>query len=102
MSEENVETMRRMLGGFQTRDRTAEGGFRDSHLALIAESLHPEVEFDCTRVPVDDIRGMYHGLLGVAEFWQRWLEAWDTVEIEDDPELIDAGENVFLWVEHQK
>jgi ketosteroid isomerase-like protein len=102
MPEENVEIVRQFLGGFQNRDRTADGGFSDRDLALIAESLHPEIEFDTTRVPVDDLRGMYHGVLGVAEFWQRWLEAWDTVEIEDDPELIDAGEHIFLWVEQQK
>jgi ketosteroid isomerase-like protein len=43
---------------------------------------------------------MYHGLHGVAEFWRRWLEAWSTVEF-DEPELIDAGDHVVYWVEHQ-
>jgi ketosteroid isomerase-like protein len=103
MSEENVEIVRAMLEMFRNRDHGTDTIFgKNRDLAVAAEVLHPEVEWDATRVPVDDIRGMYHGHQGVLEFWQNWLEAWDTVEVEDDPELIDAGDHVFLWVEHQR
>jgi ketosteroid isomerase-like protein len=102
MSEENVEIARRLLNVFRGRDRTADGGFTDSDFAAAAELLHPEIEWDATRVPVEDIRGIYHGLLGVAKFWEGWLEAWDTVEIDDEPELIGAGDHVFLWIENQE
>jgi ketosteroid isomerase-like protein len=101
MSQENVEIVQLMIEGFRNRDRTAEGGFGGRDLALLAEALHPEIEWDATRTPMDGLRGMYHGLDGVAEFWRSWLEAWDTVEF-DDPELIDAGDYVFIWIENQK
>jgi ketosteroid isomerase-like protein len=102
MSQENVETVRALTELFRKRDRSAGTVFGENDLAVAAEVLDPEIEWDATRVPVDDIRGMYHGYGGVLEFWQTWLEAWDTVEIEDDPELIDAGDDVFLWIEHQR
>jgi ketosteroid isomerase-like protein len=102
VAEENVAVVRRLLETFRRRDRTAEAGFGDRDMAAAAEALDPEIEWDATRVPVDDLRGMYHGLLGVAEFWGGWLAAWDTVEFEDDPELIDAGDRVFLWIEQQR
>jgi ketosteroid isomerase-like protein len=101
MSQENVEVVRAMIEVFRKRDRAADAGFGNRDRAAVAEALHPEVEWDATRTPVDDLRGMYHGLDGVAEFWRRWLEAWETVEF-DVPELIDAGDCVFVWIENQK
>ena len=102
MSRENVEVVRRLIGVFRSRTPTEAAEFSDQDMASVAEALDPEIEWDATQVPVEDIRGMYHGHLGVAEFWQTWLEAWETVEIDDDPQLIDAGDHVFLWIEHQK
>jgi ketosteroid isomerase-like protein len=101
MSQENVESVRAMIEAFRNRNRAAEAGFENRDLAAAAEALHPEVEWDATRTPMDDLRGIYHGLDGVAEFWRRWLEAWDTVEF-SDPELIDAGDHIFIWIDDQK
>jgi len=101
MSQENVEIVRLMIEGFRSRDRAAEGGFGNHDQAALAQVLHPDIEWDATRTPVEDLRGMYHGFKDVAEWWRRWLEAWDTVEI-DAPELIDAGDRVFMWIERQR
>jgi ketosteroid isomerase-like protein len=90
MSQENVEAVRSMVEAFRRGDVVA-----------AAEPLDPRVEWDARRSPVDDLRGMYYGLDGVSDFWRRWLAAWDTIEF-DDPELIDAGHHVVIWVTHQK
>jgi ketosteroid isomerase-like protein len=91
MSQGNVEVVQGMFEAFRLGDAAA-----------AAEPLHPKVEWDATRSPVDDLQGMYHGLDGVTEFWRRWLEAWETMEWDDPPELIDAGDHVVQWVTRQK
>ena len=101
MSQENVEIVRQMAEAFRIRDRTAEGGFGNRDQTVAAEMLHPEIEWDATRTPVGDLRGTYHGLAEVADWWRRWLEAWDTVDFKLS-EVIDAGERVLLWIEEQK
>src|SRR2546423_15371259 len=101
MSQENVEIVRLMVEGFRSRDRSAEGGFGDRDQAALAEVVDPELEWDATRTPIEELRGTYHGVEAVAAWWRRWLEAWDTLDFEES-ELIDAGDHVFLWIERQK
>jgi hypothetical protein len=52
---------------------------------------------DTTRSPLAGLDRVYKGLEEVARFWREWLEAWGEQHYED-PELIDAGDQVILWV----
>ena len=85
MSQENVEIVRRMSIAFRNGD-----------WAAAAEPLHPDVEMDTTRFPLDGLDRVYRGLEEVATFWGEWLEAWGEQNFED-PELIDAGDQVVTW-----
>ncbi|MEO7197391.1 MAG: nuclear transport factor 2 family protein [Solirubrobacterales bacterium] len=90
MSEENVEIVRRIVRAFEERDR-----------ATATEPLDPRIEWDSSRIMADDIRGIYHGLDGVADFWIRWLAAWRTVEV-GEPEMFDGGDHVLGWFANQR
>ena len=91
MSQENVEIVRRMFEAFRNRDWTT---------AL--EPVHPdEIEMDVTRSPIEGLNGVYKGREELAFFWGLWLEAWGEQEIEE-PELIDAGDQVLFWVTSHK
>jgi ketosteroid isomerase-like protein len=100
MSDENVEIVRQLAEVFRTRDGTAEASIGERELAAITDALDPDIEWDATRTFVEDLGGTYHGHNRVAEWWGRWLEAWETIEFEMT-ELIDAGDHVFLWIQHQ-
>ena len=89
MSQENVENVRLLGTAFRTRD-----------WATAADVLHPEIEMDVTRSPIVGHAHIYRGLDEVARFWAEWLEAWGGVDLED-PELIDAGDQVLSWTTHQ-
>jgi hypothetical protein len=43
-----------------------------------------------------DLRGKFRGTAEVAAFWSKWLEAWDSLEFDD--ELTDAGERVLAAI----
>ena len=90
MSRENVEIVRRMIRAFEQRDSAA-----------AVEPLDPQIEWDVTRSPAEDVRGSYEGLEGVAEFWRRWLSAWKTVEV-GEPEFFDGGDKVLSWFAGQR
>jgi ketosteroid isomerase-like protein len=90
MSEENVEIVRRIVRAFEERDR-----------ATATEALDPRIEWDATRSPVEDVRGKYEGLAGVADFWRRWLSAWRTIEV-GEPELFDGGDKILGWFAGQR
>ena len=62
--------------------------------------LHPDIVWDASRVPMPDVAGVYHGIDGVRDFWRRWLAAWETVEV-PDPEPVEVGDVVFVWVDGQ-
>jgi ketosteroid isomerase-like protein len=96
MSEENVEIVRQGFELFRNRDATAEIGFGEEDLAKALDLFHPDLVLDVTRAPMDDLRGTYRGPIEVTEFWRRWLEAWETVDVEFD--LIDAGDRVLADV----
>src|SRR3954471_19517847 len=85
MSQENVEVVRRMLIAFRNGD-----------WAAAAEPLDPDIERDTTRAPISGLDRVYNGLEEVAAFWREWLEAWGAQNYED-PELIDAGDQVVTW-----
>ena len=66
--------------------------------ASITQLLHPEIEMDTTRVPAPGLAGVYTGLDEVGRWWLDWAEAWGgTLGRFQDPELIDAGDQVFSW-----
>ena len=91
MSEENVEIVRKMFESFRTRD-----------WAGALEPVDPdEIEMDVTRSPIEGLSGIYRGREELAFFWGQWLEAWGGQQIEE-PELIDAGDKIILWVTHHK
>jgi len=86
MSRENAEIVRRMFDAFRNAD-----------WAVAARPLHPDIEMDTTRAPISELAGVYMGLEEVAGFWRGWLDAWG-VQTYEDPELIDAGDQVLSWV----
>lgn len=86
----NVEVVREMYAAFLRRD-----------FAAAMAPIHPDVVWDVTRSPVDDLRGVYHGHAGMTRLWTLWLEAWETVAIED-AEYLDGGEHVFVWTDAQR
>ena len=43
-----------------------------------------------------DLRGKFRGTAEVAAFWSKCLEAWDSLEFDD--ELTDAGERVLAAI----
>ena len=88
-----MEIVRRLLTAYRNRDPSA--------VAAMTEAFDPQIEWDASRVPVDDLRGTYRGLLSVTEWWRGWLAAWDTIDSEDDPVVIDAADRVFLWIEKE-
>ena len=90
MSAENVEIVREILQAFAERDRVT-----------ATRPLDPQIEWDATRSPVDDMRGTYEGLDGVVDFWRRWLGAWKTIEI-GEPELSDGGDQILGWFAGQR
>ena len=99
MSEENVQMVRQMFALFRARDATAESGFGEGDIATAVRLFHPAFELDTTRAPMPDLRGKFRGLNDVVEFWRRWLEAWESVEFEE--EVTDAGDRVFVEITQQ-
>jgi ketosteroid isomerase-like protein len=91
MSEENVEVMRQLILASRKADQAAAW-------ADVAKLLHPEIEMDTTRVPAPGLARVSRGTDEVARWWLDWLEAWGTLGRFEDPELIDAGDQVFQWI----
>ena len=100
MSEENVEIVRQVYELFRNREATTESGFGEADFARAFELFHLDFELDATRAPMTDLRGRYRGATEVADFWRRWLEAWDRVEFE--AELTDAGDRVLVEIKDQR
>ena len=90
MSEENVEIVRALTEAFQRRDYERAGGFYD-----------PEIEWHTgTEGVAPGMAGVYRGMDGAREFFERWLSAWTDLrfEIED---IRDAGDQVVLLIGDQ-
>ena len=90
MSQENVETVRRMLVSFRIGDLAAAW-------SEIAEMLDSQIEMDTTRSPMPGLAAVYRGPDDVARFWTDWAEAWGSLGEFEDPELLDAGDQVLIW-----
>jgi ketosteroid isomerase-like protein len=95
MSRENLEVVRRLL------DLTRENDLAAAWTAA-SELLHPEIEMDTTRAPAPGLAHIYRGPDEVARFWLDWVEAWGTLGRFADPEVIDAGDQVFHWITRHK
>jgi ketosteroid isomerase-like protein len=99
MSEENLERVRQVFELFRTRYSSFEAGIGKDDVAAAGEIFHPDFVLDATRAPMTDLRGTYQGLAEVIDFWRRWLEAWETIDFED--ELTDAGDRVLATITRQ-
>jgi hypothetical protein len=99
MSEENLEQVRRVFELFRTRHTSFEAGIGKDDLVTASEIFHPDFVLDATRAPMTDLRGTYQGLAEVIDFWRRWLEAWESIDFED--ELADAGDHVLAVIRRQ-
>jgi hypothetical protein len=97
MSEENLEVVRQAVDLFRKLDLKSEGAaIGEDDVTAAIEIFHPDLELDATRAPMPDLRGRFRGVTEVATFWSEWLEAWDSVDFED--ELTDAGEHVVAAI----
>ena len=90
MSEKNVEIMRRMTTAFRKDDTVAA-------LTAAGEFLDPQLEMDTTRLGAPGLAGVYRGLEEVGQFWLDWADAWGSLGEFPDPEIVDAGDQVFAW-----
>ena len=89
MSEENVETVRRIYEAALRRDA-----------ATVLALYDPGVELDASRIGVSmhpSGGDTYHGHDGLRALFRDWHEAWGKIEY-DYEELIDAGEEVVAVV----
>ena len=96
MSEENVEVVRQVFELFRNRDSTAESGFGEADFSRAAELFDVDLELDATRIPMSDLRGVHRGPTEVRDFWRRWLEPWQSHDVE--VELTDAGDRVLAEI----
>ena len=88
MSQENVETVRRVHEAAARRDTAAVYALYD-----------PDVVLDASRVQIAGFteRERYRGHDGLRRFFREWHEAWEHVTY-DFEELIDAGDHVISVV----
>jgi ketosteroid isomerase-like protein len=87
MSKENLQVVRSMFQTLGSGDWTAP-----------FDQLDPAMQMDTTRAPLEGLSGLYSGREQVLGFWAEWLEAWGEQDIAE-PELIDAGDQAFAWVD---
>ena len=86
MSEQNVRIGRELIEAVNHRDL-------DAFLARV----RPDVEWDDTE-GWPGIQGVYRGRSGVQDWWERFLEVWESVEVEIDEITEGAGDSVVLEV----
>ena len=89
MSEENVETVRRIYEAALRRDA-----------ATVLALYDPGVELDASRIGVSmhpSGGDAYHGHDGLRDLFRDWHEAWGEIDY-DYEELIDAGKQVVAVV----
>jgi ketosteroid isomerase-like protein len=86
MSEETLQVGRDLIDAVNRRDL-------DAFLARV----RPDVEWD-DREGWPGIRGMYRGPDGVRDWWERFLEVWESVAIEIEEIREGADGAVFLQV----
>src|SRR5687768_12174808 len=86
MSEQNVEVGRAFVGAVNRGDL-------DAFLALV----RPDVEWDDSE-GWPGIRGIYRGPDGVRDWWERFLEVWDSVDVEVEEAREGPDGRVLLQV----
>jgi ketosteroid isomerase-like protein len=90
MSEENVETVRRLFEAVARRDS-----------ATVLSIYDPNVLWDGSRhrwtEVLDAGDGVFHGHEGLREWSRRYYEMWESLE-DTVEELIDAGDKVISIV----
>jgi ketosteroid isomerase-like protein len=92
MSRENVEIVRSVLEGANSRDS-------ERTLAL----YDPAVVWDHTEGPIKELMGgptVYHGHEGLRRWFREYYEAWGDVQAEII-ELIDAGNEVVSVINYR-
>lgn len=88
MSQENVETVRRLFAAFQGVDV----GNLERRLDEVRGIFDPEVEWVAVSHSLLASEE-YRGYDGVRRFWTQFLSAWDEYGLHVN-ELIDAGDQV--------
>ena len=94
MLERDIQQWQRVIDGFQ---RASTSGDWQPWLEALAETLHPEIEWDASGVAMPDLAGVFHGPEAVVHWWAEWLAAWETVDF--DYELTDAGDSLVFLLE---
>jgi ketosteroid isomerase-like protein len=69
MSEQNVRVARELIDAVNRRD-----------LDAFLTRVRPDVEWD-DREGWPGIQGVYRGRPGVRDWWERFLEVWESVEV---------------------
>jgi hypothetical protein len=95
MSRENVDRTRTYFEGIARASR--EDFDTEATISRMAEFWDPEIEWDTSGGPVEDIAGVYLGTEGASRWCRQWFEAWETLDFEY--ELVDAGEKVVALLE---
>jgi ketosteroid isomerase-like protein len=95
MADDNVEVARVISDAFRQGESTPAW-------AAALELLHPEMEMDTTRLPIPGLARMCRGVDEIGRFWIEWLQAWESFGSFDEPELIDAGDQVVAWQTDQR
>ena len=91
MSQENVETVRGLLEGFQRREHERAFDFYD-----------PDIVWEEHGGPGLIDRGdAYHGHEGVRTYWREWLSAWRDLQFEIQ-DVRDAGDEVVALIHNQR
>ena len=70
-------------------------------LTSIFPAYHPDIVWDASETPAEDLSDVVNGLDAVRHWWLRWLEAWEGMHFEYD--LQAAGEQVVATIhQHQR
>ena len=86
MSQEKVETLRRMYAGFERGDYESSMPLMDENIVLVVPGLLTEE--------------VAHGPSGVREHLASLFEAWDSLTMVADS-YTDAGDSVIVDVRHK-
>jgi ketosteroid isomerase-like protein len=89
MSQENMETVRRLFAAV----RSVDSDNFERRFAEVREIIDPGVEW--VAAPQSLLASeKYRGYEGVRRFWTQFLSAWDEYRVETE-ELIEAGDQVL-------
>jgi ketosteroid isomerase-like protein len=86
MSEQNVDVGRGLIDAVNRRD-----------LDAFLELVRPDVEWDDSE-GWPGIRGIYRGPDGVRDWWERFLEVWESVEVHVEEAAAAPDDRVLLQV----